>query len=125
MQLPQPIYENLPYFYFIISGALVSMGDKSQVFIFSAVIFYAAACIVLVKRSAFRRLDKQYRKSNKHWLPELIYEYLPFVYVAIGIFILLIGIQGILQFVAFTLIVWAVRNLICRRQNRNRRQSLF
>ncbi|WP_286269069.1 hypothetical protein [Thalassotalea hakodatensis] len=125
MQLPKSIYENLPYLYFLISGALLTLGETSHVFIFSAFIFYMAACIVLVKRSAFRRLDKQYRKQNKRWLPELIYEYLPFVYLAIGVFLLMIGTSDLLQFSAFALIVWAVRNLVCRRHNRQRKQSLF
>lgn len=125
MQLPQPIYENLPYVYFLLSGALLTLGNRSHVFIFSAFIFYMAACIVLVKRSAFRRLDKQYRKQNKRWLPELIYEYLPYVYIAIGVFLLMVATTDIVQFSAFALIVWAVRNLLCRRHNRNRKQSLF
>lgn len=124
MELPKPLYENLPYGYFLISGALFTAGE-SLPFIFSASIFYIAACMVLVKRSANRRLDKQKRMANKNWLPELMYEYLPYLYGAIGIAILMTKPGEWLQFLAFVFIIWSLRNLMCRHNNRIRKQSLF
>ncbi|WP_206486340.1 hypothetical protein [Thalassotalea sp. G2M2-11] len=124
MVLPKPIYENLPYLYFLISGALLAYG-KSWHFIFSASIFYIVACVVLVTRSAHRRLDKTPHLKTKHVIPELIYEYLPYCYGAIGIFILMSTVQPILQFIAFALFVLAFRNLMCRRANRSKGKTLF
>ncbi len=124
MVLPKVVYENLPYIYYLISGALLIYGD-SWYFIFSASIFYSAACIVLVTRSAHRRLDKHHTKMTKHLIPELIYEYLPYGYGAIGIFILMSTEQPIFQFVAFALFILAVRNLTCRHTNRKKAKTLF
>ncbi|GLX80068.1 hypothetical protein tinsulaeT_34080 [Thalassotalea insulae] len=124
MVLPKVIYENLPYLYFLLSGALLAYGD-SWYYIFSGAIFYIVACVVLVTRSAHRRLDKQNYRAIKHALPELLYEYLPYTYGAIGIFILMSTRQPILQFVAFALFVLALRNLVCRRTNRSKAKGLF
>lgn len=124
MFLPKVIYENLPYIYFLISGALLFFG-KDWAFVFSSGIFYAVACIVLVTRSAHRRLDKQKNKSIKKHLPEMIYEYLPYGYGALAIFIILSSEQPIWQFVAFALFVLALRNLLCRRNNRSKPPSMF
>jgi len=122
--LPKSIYENLPYIYFLISGALLVLGEE-KVLKASAAIFYSAACIVLVTRSAHRRLDTSKGKSAKHQLPEIIYEYLPYCYCAIGIFILMAKPQPIYQFIAFALIIFALRNLVFRNKNRRKRRSLF
>jgi len=122
--LPKPVYENLPYIYFLLSGALLTIGDSWQL-IFSASIFYSAACIVLVTRSAHRRIDRHNGMSVKHFLPELIYEYLPYAYGAVGIFILMTTIQPMLQFLAFALFILAFRNLMMRHKNRMKGKTLF
>ncbi|MEW6992565.1 hypothetical protein AADZ91_18020 [Colwelliaceae bacterium 6441] len=124
MVLPKVIYENLPYIYFLISGGLLVYGDEWTL-IFSAGIFYTVACIVLVTRSAHRRLDKQKNKPSKYYFPDLLYEYLPFIYGAIGIFILMSSDKPIYQFGAFSLFILGLRNLLCRRNNRKKAPSLF
>ena len=91
----------------------------------SSGLFYSAGCITLVTRSAHRRLDKQKKIGINYKLPDLIYEYLPYTYGAISIFILLVTKNSLMQFCAFTLIVLAVRNLLCRHNNRNRSAKLF
>jgi len=122
--LPKIIYENLPYIYFLISGGLLVLGNEWAL-IFSSGIFYAAACIVLVTRSAHRRLDKQKNLAVKHFFPELVYEYLPYTYGAVGLFILMTTKDSFFQFGGFILLVLALRNLLCRRSNRNKTPSLF
>ncbi|MDO6447602.1 hypothetical protein Q4493_17660 [Colwellia sp. 1_MG-2023] len=124
MVLPKTVYENLPYLYFLASGGLLALGD-GWALIFSAGIFYAVACIVLVSRSAHRRLDKHKTHSIKYLFPELVYEYLPYTYVAIGIFVLMSTVNPLYQFAAFTLLVLALRNLLCRKNNRAKSPSLF
>lgn len=123
--LPKVIYENLPYLYFLVSGALLVIGD-SWALIFSAALFYSVACIVLVTRSANRRRDKSNGKHLiRHKLPEFIYEYLPYGYGAISIFTLMSTKHPVFQFIAFALFVLALRNLMCRHNNRTKEPSLF
>jgi hypothetical protein len=122
--LPKVIYENLPYIYFLISGGLLVLGDEWAL-IFSAGLFYIVACIVLVSRSAHRRLDKHKSKSFKYLFPELVYEYLPYTYGAIGIFVLMSSVNPLYQFAAFALLILALRNLLCRNNNRAKARSLF
>lgn len=115
--LPKIVYENLPYVYFILSGYLLTF-EMTWPILFSASLFYSAACITLVSRSANRRLDKQKQLGIKNKIPELLYEYLPYIYSAIGIFTIIITKNALFQFGAFTLLVLAVRNLLCRHNNR-------
>lgn len=124
MVLPKAIYENLPYLYFLASGGLLVLGN-GWALIFSAGVFYAVACIVLVSRSAHRRLDKHKAQSIKYLFPELIYEYLPYIYAAVGIFVLMSTVKPFYQFAAFSLLILALRNLLCRKSNRAKSPSLF
>lgn len=124
MFVPKTIYENLPFAYFIISGYLLTFNMTWPMLI-SAGLFYSAACITLVTRSAHRRLDKQKKLGIKHKIPDLIYEYLPYSYGAIAVFTILVTKNPLFQFCAFTLIVLAVRNLLCRHNNRSRSAKLF
>ncbi|GAA5134448.1 hypothetical protein [Thalassotalea piscium] len=123
MKLAKPIYESLPYIYFFMSGYLLSL-DNSLVLIFSAALFYTAGCVTLVTRSSHRRLDKQI-ESIKHAIPELIYEYKPYVFGAIAIFTLMLTKNAYIQFAAFTLGVVALRILLFRHNNRCRPKALF
>lgn len=122
MALPKVIYENLPYIYLVVSGGLLSLGD-SWPLIFSAAIFYMVACIVLVTRSSHRRVDKDKEYSLNKQLPELFYEYLPYIYAAIGLFMLMSQANNILKFIGFILIVWALRNLLCRHSSRTKKST--
>jgi len=116
--LPKTIYENLPFAYFIISGYLLTF-EMSVAILISAVLFYSAGCVTLVTRSAHRRIDKHKSLGEKYKIPQILYEYLPYTYSAVGVFTLMITKSALLQFCAFTLIVLAVRNLMCRHSNRS------
>ncbi|TWX53331.1 hypothetical protein [Colwellia hornerae] len=124
MFVPKALYENLPFGYFIVSGYLLTFNMTWPMLI-SAGLFYSAGCVTLVTRSANRRLDKQKQLGITNKLPELLYEYLPFIYGAIGVFTLVITKNSLFQFCAFTLIVLALRNLLCRHNNRNSSAKLF
>ncbi len=124
MFIPKAVYENLPFSYFIISGYLLTF-DMTWPMLISAGLFYSAGCITLVTRSAHRRLDKQKKLGIKYKIPDLIYEYLPYTYGAIAIFTLMVTKVPLFQFCAFTLLVLAVRNLLCRHNNRCRSAKLF
>lgn len=119
MELPKPIYENLPYLYFLMSGGLLVVGESLPI-ICSSAIFYFAGCIVLVTRSSFRRKDKANRRKTSTLFPEVVYEYLPYCYIASGIFLLMATDHRGYQFTAFCVLVWGVRNITCRHHNRLR-----
>lgn len=125
MFFPKIIYENLPYLYFIVCAYLLAFFDTWAVFA-SAALFYCAGCITLVTRSGYRRVDRF--KDNKHikqTLPLYIYEYLPYCYFAIAMVLLLKTEKPILQFMAFCLMIIALRNLLFRINNRRKAKSFF
>jgi L-asparagine transporter-like permease len=123
---PKIVYENLPYLYFIVSGYLLAFYDSWAV-ILSATLFYCAGCIILVTRSDHRRVDRHKHAKHhlKHVIPEMIYEYIPYLYFAIAVLILRTTNQAWLQFLATTLIIFAFRNLLFRKNNRRKEKSLF
>lgn len=128
MFYPKLIYENLPYVYFLICAYLLAFYSSWVVFI-SAGFFYCAGCITLVTRSEHRRLDRRQGleslQSHKSELPEWLYEYLPYCYFAVAMSIVLKTHSHALQFIAFCLMILALRNLLFRRSNRRKAKSLF
>lgn len=125
MFFPKIIYENLPYLYFIVCAYLLAFFDTWAVFA-SAALFYCAGCITLVTRSGYRRVDRfKDNKNTKQTLPLYIYEYLPYCYFAIAMVLLLKTEKPILQFMAFCLMIIALRNLLFRINNRRKAKSFF
>ncbi|AWB58254.1 hypothetical protein [Colwellia sp. Arc7-D] len=128
MYYPKFIYENLPYAYFLVCAYLLAFYDSWPVFV-SVGLLYCAGCITLVTRSEYRRVDR--RKSDddnsikKNKLPEWIYEYLPYGYFAVAMVIVLKTTSSALQFIAFCLMILALRNLLFRMNNRRKAKSLF
>jgi hypothetical protein len=122
--VPKSVYENLPFAYFIVSGYLLTF-EMTWPILISAGLFYSAGCITLVTRSEHRRMDKHKQAEGKYIIPELFYEYLPYIYSAVGVFTIMITKKPFFQFCAFTLIVLAVRNLLCRHNNRIRSAKHF
>jgi hypothetical protein len=122
---PRIIYENLPYLYFVVCAYLLAYHDAWEVYI-SIGLFYSAGCIILVTRSGHRRVDRfKDNKVNKQTLPFYVYEYLPYAYFAIAITIILKTSHAALQFLAFCLMIIALRNLLLRGNNRRKAKSLF
>ncbi|MBA6391833.1 hypothetical protein H4J38_13750 [Colwellia sp. BRX10-3] len=128
MFYPKIIYENLPYAYFLVCAYLLAFYDTWPVFV-SAGLFYCAGCITLVTRSGYRRLDRrkdtEKNPIKKNNLPEWLYEYLPYGYFAVAMVIVLKTTLPALQFLAFCLMIMALRNLLFRKNNRRKPKSLF
>lgn len=125
MFYPKFIYENLPYLYLLVSGYLIAYFDNWGAFV-SAALFYFAGCIILVTRSDHRRTDKKkIKKKNSYTIPTIVYEYLPYCYCAIALVLLLKTNHVSLQFLAIVLMIFALRNLLCRGSNRRKAKSLF
>ena len=128
MFYPKYIYENLPYAYFLVCAYLITFYDTWPVFA-SVGLFYLAGCATLVTRSGYRRLDRykanEKQPNNKNTLPEWLYEYLPYSYFAFATVMLLKTSLPGLQFLAFILMMLALRNLLFRVNNRRKAKSLF
>ena len=127
MYYPKFIYENLPYAYFLVCAYLLAFYDTWPV-LSSAGLLYCAGCITLVTRSEYRRVDRRKDVENssvKKKLPEWLYEYLPYGYFAVAMVIVLKTTLPALQFIAFCLMILALRNLLFRINNRRKAKSLF
>jgi hypothetical protein len=78
-----------------------------------------------VIRSANRRVDRFKGNNNRQALPLFVYEYLPYAYFAMAIILILNTTVPVLQFLALCLMIFALRNLLFRVNNRRRAKSLF
>ena len=124
MFYPKVIYENLPLAYIVISGYLLA-NHQIQSMLFSSVLFYCAACITFVERSANRRQDKDTTELMKRYIPELIYEYMPYSVVAIGVIAMMKNTHEVWHFFAISFIILSLRHLLCRHFNRLNRPLNF
>lgn len=124
LRLPTPIYESLPYFYFIVSGFLVFRYDNNLM-LMSAAVIYIVGAMTLVERSNYRRQDRRRKISGNWFLPELVYEYIPYVYIGVGILLTKESDSIWLRALAFMLLVLAVRNLSLRLVNRKKNSKFF
>jgi len=122
---PKFIYENLPYLYFFICAYLLAFYSDWAVYA-SAGLFYVVGCFMLVRRSGYRRVDRfKGNEKNKQMLPFFIYEYLPYAYFAVAMTLVLKTSIPALQFLAFGLMIIALRNLLLRSNHRKKAKSLF
>ncbi|HEY5718015.1 MAG TPA: hypothetical protein VIS52_05925 [Motiliproteus sp.] len=90
MVLPKSLYESLPYLYIASALGVVVLVDSALVYLFAAVL-YAGGAMVWVMRSAYRRKTSPNVVKNRHgfvMFPAVIYEYLPFIYLAAGVLVL-------------------------------------
>jgi len=93
--LPRPLYEALPYCYFIV-GSILWLSSSSGIEILAGALLYFAGAQQWVLRSNYRRSDRiKANLLNSHpqpsdqgrpqeWYPRWLYEMLPFLYIALG-----------------------------------------
>lgn len=93
--LPKPLYEILPYCYFIVGGALW-LASSGVLEMLAGVLLYFAGAQQWVLRSNYRRTDRvktnlinnhlQLAKEQLHHplYPRWLYEMLPFLYIGLG-----------------------------------------
>ena len=123
MRLSQPIYEKLPFLYFIISTCLLINGESIALML-SALLFYGAACVTLVTRSQHRRLDKP-STLKEYALPNVVYEYMPYFFGAIAILSVVNGANPYIQFIAFIVGLFSLRIILFRHNNRCKAKGIF
>ena len=90
MVLPKRIYESLPYLYILSALGVVALTEGGLVYLFAALL-YAGGAMVWVMRSAYRRKTSPVVVRNRRGFvlfPALLYEYLPFLYLAAGVLVL-------------------------------------
>lgn len=114
--LPKRFYEALPYIYILSALAVMAFTDGGLVYLFAAIL-YACGAAVWVMRSAYRRKTSPAMVHNRKGFvlfPAYIYEYLPFIYLAAGVLVLLNvsppwnWVPGAMLCLAGVL-VWAIR----------------
>ncbi|WP_207062599.1 hypothetical protein [Motiliproteus sp. SC1-56] len=112
----KPVYESLPYLYLAVGVVAVLVLHHPLAYLCGALL-YAAGAAIWVMRSAYRRRNHNRvpvgaRRSLQ--VPEQLYEYLPFIYIAIGVAIL-VAIDSPLRFLPGLLfclaggLVWMIR----------------
>jgi len=91
----------------------------------SAALFYGVGCIIVVTRSAEKRLDLESKRKIRHHLPEVFYEYAPYWCCATAIFVIMAIENNFVRFAALLLLIYALRNLILRHNNRSKKPNHF
>ncbi|MEH6471613.1 MAG: hypothetical protein V7752_10195 [Halopseudomonas sp.] len=93
--LPKPLYEALPYCYFIVGGALW-LTSHSLLELLAGALLYFAGAQQWALRSNYRRADRirnnlinnhpELAKQQLHhdFYPPWLYEMLPFIYIGLG-----------------------------------------
>ncbi|WNC67283.1 hypothetical protein RI845_12215 [Thalassotalea nanhaiensis] len=117
MRLSKPLYEKLPFIYFIAALYLFFTYDMTATIV-SAALLYVVSALVWVKRSDYRRQTRISKTVNGIRLPQVVYEYYPFVFLAISLIILKYFPQPIALAAALLMSLVALKNIILRRQSR-------
>ncbi len=116
MVIRKPVYEALPYVYILI-GVAVIMVLQSPLTFLSGALFYAAGSAVWVMRSDYRRKNSDKKVSNRKGrvlFPEKVYEYLPFLYIGLGV-LLMVSFNTYLAYIPggilcmAGMLVWIIR----------------
>lgn len=124
--LPTLLYEALPLVY-LIGGAAMLSSNQDPLILVSALIFYCAGAVVWVMRSENRRTDHHAYPAHKlFFLPERLYEFIPFIHLLIGLWLLRNNSQWLIVIFGSLLIVWALFCELKRHQSRrHNRPTLF
>ncbi|MFT6915292.1 MAG: hypothetical protein ACJAWL_001597 [Motiliproteus sp.] len=128
MYIHKFVYESLPYCYIAAGIVIYVIGAafpsaflmafiKSPLIYLPSALLYAAGAWVWVARSAYRRKSSKLRVENRKGLfqfPEGLYEYLPFIYLALGV-IFISQVSGVYGGIAGSVLcltgvlVWMIR----------------
>ncbi|KGJ95793.1 hypothetical protein [Thalassotalea sp. ND16A] len=117
MRLSKPLYEKLPHLYFFVGVYLFYSYDEIGAII-AAVIFYFVGSVVYVKRSGYRRKNRISQTVNHMRIPDVIYEYFPFVFLAASLIFFKYLHQPLFLGAALLLGLVAIKSLILRQQSR-------
>ncbi|WP_428033615.1 hypothetical protein [Amphritea sp.] len=115
MRLPTPLYESTPYLCFATCSLLAILYNQVPAMLLAALTLYLYGSALWIMRSNYRRRDRrehrlllsQISRGNiEGYLPEWLYESLPFFYLIGGVICYTL-ISPPLSFISGTLLVLA------------------
>ncbi|MGY5451850.1 hypothetical protein ACVFI8_13025 [Agarivorans sp. MS3-6] len=116
----KPIYELLPSMY-IAAGSSSVLWTNSTLGIAGGGLLFCLGAIVWVMRSNFRRQDQAHAPAKRFTIPESLYEFIPFFFIAVAI-TLLSNQQNILGFAVALICLYRGASLLYLR-HRYRQQA--
>lgn len=117
MRLSKPIYEKLPHLYVIVGISLFFLYKNIAIELAGAALYYIAA-IVWIKRSDYRRQTRIKTTVQYIRIPQPIYEFYPFMFIAIALFTVKYYPQPLPLAAALLLALVGLKTLVLRRQSR-------
>lgn len=121
--IPLIIYEVLPAVYLTLGSLLLSFSEL-PLLLFSASVFYFVGAAIWIMRSAYRRTDNISVPQKRWILPDLFYEFKPFLHILTGT-VLIRYSSGSITVAGFCLVLLAVKHLSQRQANRKCTSHLF
>lgn len=110
--LVKPLYEILPFGYITLGSVSFIALDPNYAIIAASIIFVLGAKIYIM-RSHNRRTDSQRRRKSGN-LPELIYSFLPFIYLFSAMSIFKFLPKGYYPIIAISLLSYGLYILVRR-----------
>lgn len=117
MKLSKPLYEKLPLIYFVTALAVFFNYDTLITNISAGLIFWVSA-LLWVKRSDHRRQTRINKTVNHFRIPQIIYEFYPFAFLATTFTLIKYYPQPLGLAIALILALIAIKNLFVRHQSR-------
>lgn len=117
MHLPATLYEKLPYVYSSVAAYLF-FTEGFWLILICATIIYISAAMIWVRRSDYRRQTRIKKTLNRYRLPQIVYEYYPFVFIGVACVIGKFNPTSWMLGIALVLVLVAGKNLLLRRQSR-------
>ena len=117
MRFSKPLYEKLPFIYFF-TAVFVFFKFDVLASVISAALLFIVSAVIWVKRSDYRRQTRVSKTVDGIRLPQFIYEYYPFAFIAAALIILKYFPQPVFLALGLLLALVAIKNLIVRRQSR-------
>ncbi len=116
--LTKPIYEALPLTY-LVTGAGSFLTLEQGYGVLAGLLLYSMGSLLWVMRSNFRRKDKNRSPGNKRLItPEWLYEFVPFIYLAMAGFVLSLNAHILLTVLVSLLSFHSMHILYMRHKHR-------
>ncbi|MDN3652921.1 hypothetical protein QWY77_09135 [Thalassotalea ponticola] len=117
MKISTPIYEKLPLIYFTLAGALFFRFDAIG-YLLPAVALFAYGAHISVLRSNYRRQNRVKQTVPGFRLPQVVYEYYPWGFVAFSMLLIKFKTDALGVFIALPFLLFALKVIYVRRQSR-------
>ncbi len=85
--ISKSIYEILPSVYLMLGSGSV-IWNSNALGLFGGALLFILGAVIWVMRSNYRRTDEHKLPSKSFTLPETFYEFVPFLFIAIGLSLL-------------------------------------